>query len=314
MTTMQSRPVSILIAGAGAVGCTYGARLLNAGHRVTFLARDATVADLRQHGLTVRSIDGDLVFPTVDATTQPSEHADVILLTASANATAALIPRLAPAVGPNTILCSLQNGLGNEALIESAWPEANVVGGVAFIGARRLAPCIIEHRDQGHVTIGPWRDRDLAAAERLHALLTDAGIRSRLTDDIRVAIWKKLLWNLAFNTTSALSGAWVHEVLDVEGGEQLCLDLMHEARAVAAAEGIQLPADLPDRILRDTANLRWTTTSMSLAREAGDLLEVEPIAGEVLRRAAKHDIEVPLTRAVAVLLRAWNKSRRRTAI
>jgi len=80
MTTMQSRPVSILIAGAGAVGCTYGARLLDAGHRVTFLARDATVADLRQHGLTVRSIDGDLVFPTVDATTQPSEHADVILI------------------------------------------------------------------------------------------------------------------------------------------------------------------------------------------------------------------------------------------
>ena len=306
---MPENSPTFLIVGAGGVGGYYGAKLLDAGFQVRFMARGATLAALQRDGLTLRSIDGDRHFARVSAEAKaPTTAVDAIFIAVKANQTNDVLPHIATAVGPQTAIVSLQNGIDNEDLIAEKFPGAGVVGAVVFAGTHGVAPGIVEHRAEGRLTIGPWRPQDKAAVNRVLSWLERATLKVNPTDDIRRELWIKLLWNAAFNTTSCLSGAHVIDVLNAPGGLELARRAMVETRTVALAAGIDVPEAAIDRFLEDTLKLKWGTTSMLLDRQTGREVEAEAIAGAVVIRAAKYGIDTPLMSMFYTLLTAYNRS------
>jgi len=299
----MDRPLHILIAGAGAVGCYYGARWQHAGHRVTFLARGDNLQTLQSHGLHLDSIAGNLTLPSIDAVATPPAHpVDVVVVTVKAYATDTIIAQIRPAVGPATVILSLQNGIGNEERLAAACGDAHIAGGIAFIGAERVGAGHIRHTAAGWLTIGPWTRSAAAPVAALQQALNRGGVECRYSEHIRRDLWQKLMWNAAFNTTTCLTGTPAHALLAHTAGEALVVDAMREVQRVAAAEGITLSDQALDDFLATTRNMGPVRTSMLVDREAGRRLEREAISGELLRRARAHGIEIPVQQVLYALL------------
>lgn len=306
---MHAQPRT-LVAGAGAVGLYYGARLLAAGHDVTFLARGATAAALSADGLHVRSVDGDLDLPPPRLCTVADRTYDLIVVAVKAYQTAEVLPVLAPGVGAETYLLSLQNGLDNEETLAAAFGAERILGGVAFIGAERTGPNTVRHSDAGHVTLGAWAadTKAVAAAAAVTAQWCAAGIRARHAHDIRTEIWLKLMWNAAFNPATALADLTPGELLAYPEGEALIRAAMAEVREVAAAAGIHLKPDAEDTYIAATRSMGSARTSMHVDRRSGRRLELEAISGAVVRRAQAAGIAVPVQTTMYRLLQGYERT------
>src|SRR5258708_34742180 len=128
--------MKILIMGTGAVGSLYGGKLARAGHAVTFVARGENLQALRDSGLTVKSYQGEFHLERVHATDRPQDAGvcDLVLVCVKSYDTVVAARLLRPAVGPDTVLLSLQNGVENEELLAQALQGADVLGGMVYVG------------------------------------------------------------------------------------------------------------------------------------------------------------------------------------
>ena len=185
----------IVVLGAGGVGGYFGARLARAGADVTFVARGAHLAAIRAHGLRVRShAEGEFVGKVAAVEdTRGLAPADVVLLTVKAFDTEGVLERARPAVGPETAVITLQNGVQSVELIGRVMGAAHAVGGAAYIFAVIAEPGVIEHRLLGRVAFGELDGRRSSRAERFLAALHAAGIPAELSADIRRVMWEKYL-------------------------------------------------------------------------------------------------------------------------
>lgn len=303
----------ILVIGAGAVGAYYGARLQQRGCDVTFVARGEHLAALQADGLDIRSVDGDLRLPVRAGAAAPTEPFDLVLIAVKAWQTQAALDAAAPAIGADTFVWSLQNGIDNEERIAARVGEDRTVGGVAFIGAERTAPGRIDHTAAGQATMGAWTPR-FADRLRAWAAALDAPplLRLNWSDDIRSTLWHKLMWNAAFNTTTALAGVTARQILADPAGADLIRAAMREVRLVAEAAGAVLPADAEDAYITRTRDGGEVRTSMLVDREYGRPLEHDAISGALVRRAESLGIAVPVQRALFAMLDAWDRHARRS--
>lgn len=304
----------ILVVGAGAVGAYYGARLAQLGRDVCFVARGAHLDAMRTVGLRLVSIDGDLHLPKVAAAeTAAREPVDLVLIAVKSWQTEEALNAAAPAIGPETLVWSLQNGIDNEDRIAARVGPDRTVGGVAFIGAERTAPGLITHTAAGQATLGAWTpDRERLLRRFVAENAQPPLLRLEWSDDIRSTLWHKLMWNAAFNTTTALAGVTARQILADPAGEGLVRAAMAEVRQVAEAAGARLPADAEDAYITRTAGGGEVRTSMLVDREHGRRLEHEAISGALVRRAAELGIEVPVQRALYAMLDAWDRHARGT--
>ncbi len=303
---MNERPLTITIAGCGALGSLFAARLLAAGHRVQAYQRQGLqLQALVQDGITLeKDRDGmtrryRLHAAADDPAQLTPSHLAIVLV--KAYHTADLKP-LADLLTHDGMVLTLQNGLGNaEALVELFDPE-RVVAGVATYGAHSLAPGVIAWGGDGQITCGPWcHGKDI---EWIRQLLRQAGLRVIGVDDPRPAIWTKLAINAMVNPVTALTGMCNGEVADNPTALALMQHLGHETVAAAARAGVLLDSQAIWEMMRD--NLVRTAvnrTSMLQDVTAGRRTEIDYISGGVLRYAAS-DLEFPYTRAVCDLIRA----------
>lgn len=293
----------ILIMGSGALGCYYGGRWLEKGHDVTFVARGENLSALKEKGLTIESIDGDLKIPSLTVVdTVPRTQYELIVMAVKAYDTEKALEQIEPGVDKKTLILSLQNGVDNEEKIAARYGVEQTVGGVAFIGVERLAPGIIRHTAAGNITIGPWVP---ALSDRVHKLVEELSTPQVLvnySDNIRYDLWLKLLWNSAFNTTTCLAGTPASNLLQTPEGESLVRQLMEEVMAVARAEGIQLPESAKENYLTITRTMGEVRTSMLVDRERRHPLEVEALSGVIVRRGEAHGIAVPAQKVLYALL------------
>jgi len=292
------------IIGTGAVGGFYGARLARAGREVHFLLR-SDFDHVREHGLVVESPQGDFVLPTVNACADPRDlpPADVAVVALKATRNHLLPALLPPAVADGGAVLLLQNGLGAEEKIAEIVPGRGVVGGLCFLCSNKVGPGHIRHLDYGFVTLGEFSPagRPAGVTETMRAIAADleaAGIEIHLAEDLVLARWKKLVWNVPFNGLSVVLDAMIDELMADEHTRGLAEALMREVAAAAGAVGRPIGDDFIRHMLDLTARMTPYRTSMKIDCERKQPMEVEAIFGEPLRAARRAGADCPRIEAL----------------
>ncbi len=309
--------MKIAVFGAGAIGAFLGARLLEAGREVAFIARGPHLRALRADGLLVESDElGEQRYP-VRATDDPSEigPVDYVILGVKAHALTAIAPACAPLLGPETAVVSLQNGLpwwyfhgieADETPLESVdpggaiarnLPPERAIGGVAYISSSLAAPGVLRHTQGVRFPIG---EPDNSRSDRVQALFQafrDGGVKAPIRADIRHEIWVKMMGNSVFNPLSALTRKTMVEMVEFAPTYELMRRAMEEIREVAAATGVQIGFSAGRR-LEGARGAGRHKTSMLQDLLAGRATEIEAVTGSVVELARRKNVAVPTLEAV----------------
>jgi len=296
----------VLVVGAGGVGGFFGARLVRAGVAVTFLARGAHLAAMQRSGLRVRSTaDGEWVVP-VDAVADVAGRppADVVLFCVKSFDTETAAAAIRPAVGPTTAVVSLQNGVDNEDRLDRALGPGHAVGGVAYVFAGIEAPGVIAHRLLGRVVVGELDGRPSPRLDALREALTTAGVPAEVVPDIRRTLWQKYLLITAQAGMTALARAPIGVVRAVPETWRMYRAIVEELAALARAEGVTLPADVVDAVVKSAEGLApEARSSLFDDLEQGRRLELEALHGHAVRLGERHGVPTPMVSAVYAALK-----------
>ena len=281
------------IIGTGGLGGFYGGRLVRAGCDVHFLLH-GDYECVRDHGLRIDSVEGDFVLPRVCAYGRAADMppCDVVVVALKTTANDLLGELLPPVIADDGVVLVLQNGLGIEEQVAGIVGPDRVMGGLCFLCASKVGPGHIRHLDYGYITLAEYdsRHRPKGITERMRAIGGDfqaAGIRINYAEDLVLARWKKLVWNIPFNGLSVVLDATTDRIMANEHSRALAEGLMRE---VAAAAGAAAGRDVPEAFIRsqldDTAQMAPYSPSMLLDCRAGRPMEIEAIFGAPLRAAA----------------------------
>jgi 2-dehydropantoate 2-reductase len=289
------------IVGAGAIGGFIGTKLALAGRApVSALARGETLAALRAEGWWLQTAEGLLQAPAV-AEADPAALGvqDLVVLAVKAPALAELAPRLAPLLGPHTLVlpamngvpwwfCQRTPGLADAPLasvdptgaIARALPTSQVLGCVVHASAATVAPGRVQHRMGRGLIVGECFGGETERARQVVALLAEAGFEATPSADIRRDIWFKLWGNMTMNPVSALTGATADRVLADPLVRAFNSAAMAEAAAIGARIGCPI-AQSPEERHAITAKLGAFKTSMLQDVEAGRPIELDALVGAV---------------------------------
>ncbi len=291
----------IAVVGTGAVGGYYGALLQRAGFQLHFLLHH-DVEHVRSHGLSIESRDGNFVLPCVnaygEARMMPRCDLAIVALKTTANH---LLPSILPHIlKPGGVVLTLQNGLGSEQTVGATIGHDRVVGGLCFLCANKTGPGAIRHLDYGLVTLGDYRadGRPAGITPRLRSIggiLQEAGIPTRLVEDLPLARWKKLLWNIPFNGLSVAHDALTDVLVADPTLRALCRELMEETAAAAAACARPIESAFLEKMMSDTERMKPYATSMKLDYDRGLPMEIDSIYGAPLLAAKAAGVAMPET-------------------
>ena len=295
----------IVVVGSGGTGGYFGAKLARAGEDVTFVARGAHLAAIRTNGLRIRSaVDGEWTIKAhaVDALTG-HDPADIVLFCVKSFDTEAAAELLRPAVGPQTGILSLQNGVDNEDKLARLLGAEHVMGGVAYVFSNIEAPGVIAHHQLARIVFGEFDGQPSARATRLVDACQRASIKGELVPDIRKILWEKYVFLTALAGTTAVTRLPVKFTRDVPATRRLWQMLIEELLALAAAEKVGLDAAIADRFVKFLESLAPTNNS-SLCQDLlqGKRLELDALHGYAVRLGERHHIQVPTLFAVYAAL------------
>jgi len=295
----------VLVLGAGAVGGYFGARLAGGGHDVTLVARGANLGALCRDGLTILLPDETLRLPEIRAVGDPADAPapDLVLVCVKSYDTAAAARALRPAVRPDTIVLSLQNGVENEAVLAAGLDLPPLLVGLTRIGVELTAPATVHYTGRGEILFGEPDGAESPRARRVAAAFAAAGLPHQLRRDVLVVAWEKLAWNAGFNAVTTLTGATVGEALAQSGSRELVRVAMEETDAVACALGIPVRRGRLEEVLAESAaEMPGFATSMLQDLRRGRRLEHDALNGAVVRAAARTGVPAPANRTLLALL------------
>ena len=300
---MQPR---ILVVGTGAIGGFYGGKLAQAGASVSTLCR-SDYELVKSKGIIVTSTLGDFHFTPEKVIRNLSQYGpspDYILVGLKVLPEIDTAKIIKEVVGAETAIVLLQNGVEIEEPVAQAFPDNEIISGLAFICATRTSPGHIDHTDFGRLVIGRFPAGKSARAEELATLFNDSGVVCEVSEDVVTARWRKLVWNAPFNPISVLGGG-VDTKTMVENPESLELarKVMEEVCLIAAAAGHLLPEEVVQQNIDGTRAMAPYKSSMLVDFEAARPLEVEAILGNGLRVAERHGVSAPHMESLYGLLK-----------
>ena len=309
---MPSGIKNILVAGAGALGSGIGGMLGCGGHRVTFLGRPAHMNRVKQNGLNISGIWGAHHATGIQTATDPkqiTETQDVVLITVKSFHTKEMIQSIRDLIHPDTLVVSLQNGVGNEEIIEASVGAEQTIGGMVIIGFEVPTPGRVTVTVQADsVKLGRLNGTPSAGADQLAEIFRDASIPCESVTNIRSWLWAKVLYNSALNPLGA--------ILRVPYGKLTAPDswnvierLITEAFACLNREGIKTFWKTPDEYL---AHLHDTQVPATAAHHAsmlqdirrGSRTEIDFINNAIVRLGDKHAIPVPVNRTLVSIIKS----------
>lgn len=304
----------ILILGAGATGGYFGGRLLQHGRDVSFLVRPRRAEALRRTGLVLRSPFGDVTLaePPLVVHDDLAGPYDLIVLSCKAYGLEQAMEDLAPAVGPQTAILPLLNGMRHLDLLDRRFGAGHVLGGRCIIAATLDAEGTVLHLNDKHaLTFG---ERDGSTTPRLRAItaqLDGAGFDARPSETIVQDMWDKWVMLASLAGVTCLFRAPVGTIAATPGGKAATLALLEECCAVAARAGHPVADHTRQTALAFlTASGSGLTASMMRDLVDGHPIEAEQIIGDMLARAEPTDDARPSVLAlVAVCLRAYEAQR-----
>ena len=288
--------------GSGGVGGTFGARLVQAGHDVIFLARGAHAAALRERGLRLESERGNLQLDFVQVHEEPGAvgPVELVVMAVKLRDSEAAARSIAPLVGPATAVVSLQNGVEKDELLAATVGREHVLGGVTYLAAVVAEPGrIVQTGRLQRVLLGELDGGSSARCAAAVEAFAGAGIEARASDDIRRATWEKFVFLTSIAGLTALTRQPVGPLRAHPATRALLLDALREVVALARAEGVAVDEDFAERQLTFIDALAPTTTS-SMAQDLlrGRPLELEWLNGTVVRRAVARGLATPVHRAI----------------
>lgn len=305
----------IAVVGAGALGLYFGGRLAEAGEDVVFLARGRTLRALREDGLLIESISGDVTIGKVAATDDPAGigTVDAVLVCVKAWQVPEVAPTLAPLLRDGTAVIPLQNGIDAPAQLAAALGEGHVLGGLCRILAFQTAPGRVRHAGVppsiafGELTGGPT-----PRVEALKLAFEKAkGVSVQVPSDIGAAMWEKFLFIVAFGTVGAATRSPIGVFRSIPESRGLLEAVLGESSAVGRARGAALADDIVAKTLRFMDGLPPDgTASMQRDLAEGKPSELEAQTGAVVRLGRASGVPTPVSATLyAALLPSEKKAR-----
>ncbi len=296
----------VAVMGAGGVGGYFGARLAQAGHQVTFIARGAHLEALRENGLIVESTLGDAQLRDVDATDDPNtlSAVDLVLVSVKLWDTEAAAEAIKPVVGPTTVVISLQNGVQKDEVLRQVIGDESVLGGLCYIAAIIAQPGVIRHTGaMQKLVFGEFDGARSSRAEAIYEACARSGIDVVLSQDIRKAIWEKFVFLVGMSAATTTMRSPIGPIRTNPQARAFLLDLMREAVAVGRAHGVALAAEYAeDRLAFCDSLPEVMTSSMRGDLERGGRLELPWLSGAVTALGKAAGVPTPLNRAVCDIL------------
>ncbi len=296
----------LLVLGAGGIGGYFGARLAAAGVDIAFLVRPPRAERLRRDGIVVLSQLGDLRLPVAVLTEAPSAF-DTVVLACKAYDLPGAMEAVAPAIGPDTLLLPLLNGLRHLDVLDSRFGDERVLGGLCHIGVTLTEAGEVQHLNRlQHLAFGPRIPGQAERCRALHETLSRGGFAPVLSSGILQDMWEKFVLLAAYAGMTCLMRAPIGRVMETNEGEALMLELLEECVGVAAASGhAPRPAFLDET--RATLTRRGSPGAASMLRdiERRGRTEGEHVLGDMLARARSADLSAPLLRIAHAHLQAY---------
>jgi 2-dehydropantoate 2-reductase len=303
----------ILVVGAGAIGGYFGGRLLQAGRDVTFLVRPRRATELAAAGLVIKSPNGDVTLkdPPIVQADKLSDKFDVVLLSCKAFDLDDAIRSFAPAVGPQTVIIPLLNGMLHLDVLDRKFGHQRVLGGLCAI-----AVTLNEHREI--VQLAPMQslsfgERDGRLSDRVGAIaevMASGTFGAAASEQIIQDMWEKWVFLASLAASTCLMRAPVGHILAAPGGKDFILGMLDECSAVAAAEGHAPSGPFFERVRGMlTAEGSQLTASMFRDIRAGAAVEADHVIGDLIARGDAAKVPVPKLRTAYTHLKAYEKQR-----
>lgn len=307
----------VLVLGAGATGGYFGGRMLEEGCDVTFLVRPKRAEALQANGLVVESPLGDIRTPVRTVTKETAGSGwDVVLLSCKAFDLEDAIVTITGAVGPQTRLLPVLNGLAHLDRLDQQFGAARVLGGLCAIAATLTRDGVVKHLNRAQTFVfGPRSEDQQAFCQELFADIGRAKVDRRLSDAIILEMWEKWVMLATLAAATCLMRAPVSDIVAAPGGGDFINGLLDEVQAIASANG---NAARPTSLSRTRAMLTeaGSTLAASMLRdlEGGGRIEADHIIGDLLRRGTEAGIEAPRLRIAYTHLKAHETRQARKAV
>lgn len=308
MTTapLTHLPPTVAVMGAGAVGCYFGGMLARAGHHVTLIARPPHVEAIARDGLRMETKTFDeTVRLDVGAAASAVKGADLVLFCVKSTDTDTAGAQMLPYLSANALVLTLQNGVDNAERLRRVLPAHTVAAAVVYVATEMAGPGHVKHHGRGDLVIEPS-----AASAGVAQALIAAGVPTEISDNVRGALWLKLILNCVYNAVSAITQLPYGKTAVGEGVQDMMRDVVAECLAVARAEGVQVAGnvDAAVRMIFDTMPGQFSSTAQDLAR--GKTSEIDYLNGLIVRRGAALGIATPANRVLWSLVKLLESKQR----
>jgi 2-dehydropantoate 2-reductase len=290
--------MKVTVVGAGAVGCYYGGMLARAGHDVTLIGRPQHVEAIERQGLRLETQTFDERI-RVSASSEGSavQSAQLVLFCVKSTDTASAAAAIKPHLAPHALVLSLQNGVENADRLRAILSQA-VLAAVVYIGTEMAGPGHVRHHGRGELII----ERSRASDEVAQALIA-AGVPTDISDNVRGALWAKLILNCAYNALSAITQLPYGRLVQGAGITAVMRDVVDECLAVAKADDVTLPGDVDAAVRRiaETVPDQYSSTAQDLARSKPS--EIDHLNGLIVRRGEALGVATPVNRLLYAIVK-----------
>lgn len=299
----------IAVIGSGGVGGTFGAALAQAGADVTFVARGAHLAAIRERGLRIEGGRPEIVVRPAQATDDPASigPVDLVLFCVKLWDVESAGAAIRPIVGADTAVVPLQNGIDASARLTPILGANAVMGGVAQVSAAIAEPGVI--RQTGtlqRLVFGEMDGRASPRGERFLALCKQAGFDAVLTGNIERALWEKFILLVAMSSITAVTRLPVGKLRDDPDLLALYRTVMSEVLAVGRASGVDLPDELIEKRMADVGAFPAAgRASMAVDLERGNRIELPWLAGKVVALGREHGLPTPANATIYAALKPY---------
>ncbi len=310
------------VVGSGAVGSFYGAKLCKTGAEVHFLIRSDWEA-FAQNGVRIISDEGNVTaHPQLALVPEEIGEVDLVLVALKTTANKHFERLIRPLVGKHTVIVTLQNGLGNEALLADLFGAERIIGGLCFVCLHRIEPGVVHHFAYGKITLGELASLPQERTHEIARFFRNAGIQVQVTDNLERARWEKLIWNIPFNGLGVASAAgydaimggeipdafnnWdtfaTDQLLDDPKWEALVREVMEELIFIARELGLNISSTFADQQISLTREMGHYRPSTLVDYEAGKPLELRNMFLEPLMVGQTMGLDLPRLAALCKIL------------
>ena len=303
--------MKISIIGSGAMGSLFGGKLSKSGEDVILYdVNEAHINRVNQKGLSIHSTaTGEtlVVYPRATKDPEETRGSDIFIIFVKSTITELVVKQFSSFADNNSIVITLQNGLGNEEIIRNIMGKEMVAAGVTSQGATFLGPGEINHAGNGptHLCMSDKHNEKL---KPFVETLNKAGFEADIEDNIENLVWSKLIINVGINALTAITNLENGRLLEFQDLKSIMDDLVAEGVAVAAKKGVTLTFPDPLQTVFDVAGKTAKNRSSMLQDfDRGNRTEIDFINGAIVREGSILGINTPVNKTIAGLVRTMER-------